>query len=57
MLLQLMGTIPAKSTAKFACAVYAERKNEVFKRAELLESVNVPDEEELENFKSSAESS
>lgn len=52
---QLKGTINAKSSAKFACAVYAQPKSASFCRDTFSANVNVPDEEELENFKSIAE--
>ncbi|CAG86636.2 DEHA2D00968p [Debaryomyces hansenii CBS767] len=51
---QLKGRIPAKSTAKFACAVYAQPKGE-YNRDKFLESVNVPSEKELDVSKSGAE--
>lgn len=52
---QLKGSIPAKSTAKFACAVYAQPKGDSFNRDKFLESVNVPSEKELDDLKSGAE--
>lgn len=52
---QLKGAIPAKSTAKFACAIYAQPKGESYNRNKFLESVNIPSEIELEDLKSGAE--
>lgn len=56
MLPQLNGKISANSTAKFACAVYAQPKCESsYDREKFLETVNVPNEKELKDMKSTAE--
>lgn len=52
---QLKGSIPAKSTAKFACAVYAQSKIEHFDRDVFLNDLSIPDDEELERLSSTAE--
>ncbi|CUM57074.1 unnamed protein product [Debaryomyces tyrocola] len=52
---QLKGTIAAKTSAKFACAVYAQPNSTSFNRDKFLAPISVPDEKELENLKSQAE--
>ena len=52
---QLTGHIPAKSSAKFASAIYAQPKGESFSRDEFLANIHVPDEKELEDLKANAE--
>lgn len=51
---QLRGTIPAKSSAQFASAIYAQPKGDTFSRDELLANANVPDEKELEELRAGA---
>lgn len=52
---QLRGTIPANLSAKFASAVYAQPKSVPFDRDAFLKNLSIPDDEELEKLKSSAE--
>ena len=54
MLPQLRGSIPAKSSANFACVVYGQPKDSSFSADTLKYSVDIPNQRELEELKSKA---
>lgn len=51
----LRGSIPGKSSAKFACVVYGQPKDNSFSTNTLLNSVTIPDQRELEELKLKAQ--
>jgi hypothetical protein len=55
MLPHLRGSIPAKSSANFACLVYGQPKDNSFSTNTLLNSVTIPDQRELEELKLKAQ--
>lgn len=52
---QLEGKLEAKSSAKFACAIYAQPNDKSFDLNNWQDNIKLPSEEELESLKSSAE--